>query len=175
LVSFESIKLGIKIFAIYAHRRRQKNFQRRATEKTRPKNSTIKSLSTLSVPCKKIQGGHALPPLPTPMIMNCTVCLKTIIKNVKNLRHLIKTIFNYIFSLKAVHSVRITISKPFGVFQLFAGPSWGIYAKIKHLYQNITLSRNPRQFHPCGILRKEFLNQIKIDTNIYSISIRNSY
>jgi len=35
-------------------------------EKTRPKNSTIKSLSTLSVSCMKIQGGHSLP-LPTPM------------------------------------------------------------------------------------------------------------
>jgi len=33
-----------------------------ATEK-RPKNSTIKPLSTLSAPCMKIQGGHSpLPP-----------------------------------------------------------------------------------------------------------------
>jgi len=28
----------------------------------RPKNSTIKPLSTISVPCMKIQGGHGLPP-----------------------------------------------------------------------------------------------------------------
>jgi len=41
--------------------RRQKNFQewKRATEKTRPKNSTIKPLSILSVSCMKIQGGTA--------------------------------------------------------------------------------------------------------------------
>jgi len=29
--------------------------------KTRSKNSTIKSLSTLSVPCMKIQGGYGSP------------------------------------------------------------------------------------------------------------------
>jgi len=39
-------------------------------EKIRPKNSTTKPLSTLSVSCMKIQRGHGppLPPiLPTPM------------------------------------------------------------------------------------------------------------
>jgi len=36
--------------------------------KTRPKNSTIKPSSTLSVSCMKIQGGHGpLPLLSTPM------------------------------------------------------------------------------------------------------------
>jgi len=38
--------------------------------KKRPKNSTIKLLSTISVACMKIQGGGArppCPPLPTPM------------------------------------------------------------------------------------------------------------
>jgi len=40
---------------------RQKNFQERgATKKTRPKNSTSKPPSTLSVPCMKIQGDHHL-------------------------------------------------------------------------------------------------------------------
>jgi len=46
-------------------RRRQKNFQdgeRGATE-NRPKNSTIKPLSTVSVQCMKIQGGDG-PPAP---------------------------------------------------------------------------------------------------------------
>jgi len=33
----------------------------RETEKTRPKNSTIKPRSALSVSCMKIQGGRSLP------------------------------------------------------------------------------------------------------------------
>jgi len=45
-----------------AQERRQKNFQvGGATEKTRPKNSTIKPLFTLSVPGMKIQGGPRPP------------------------------------------------------------------------------------------------------------------
>jgi len=47
--------------------RRQENVQG-ATEKARPKNSTIKPPFTLSVLCKKKQGAVApLPPLPTPI------------------------------------------------------------------------------------------------------------
>jgi len=39
-------------------------------KKTRPKNSTIKPPSTLSVSCMNIQGSHApsCPPLPTPVV-----------------------------------------------------------------------------------------------------------
>jgi len=44
-------------------------------EKTRPKNSTIKPFSTLSVLCMKIQGGHGHgPPLPTPIIVCQFAC-----------------------------------------------------------------------------------------------------
>jgi len=43
-----------------------KKFLGRTTEKTRPKNNTIKPPSTLLVSCMKIQGGHGSP-LPTPM------------------------------------------------------------------------------------------------------------
>jgi len=49
--------------------RQQKIFQGEGATKKRSKNSTIKPLSTIYVPCMKIQGVMAsLPPLPTPML-----------------------------------------------------------------------------------------------------------
>jgi len=44
-----------------------------STEKTRPRNSTIKPPSTLSVSCMKIQEGMAS--LPTPMVYQITQAL----------------------------------------------------------------------------------------------------
>jgi len=57
--------------------RRQKNFQKGPAEKTRLKNSTIKLLSTLSVPCMKIRKSREAtaplcPMLPTPVVAELT-------------------------------------------------------------------------------------------------------
>jgi len=62
--------------------RRQKTFcgregQRKKDQKIAKKtqkNSTIKLLFSISIPCMKIQGRGARPPLPTPMLLRTTQC-----------------------------------------------------------------------------------------------------
>jgi len=57
---------GSNIDYMFRQERWQKNFQVGVgCGKTRPKNSTIKPLSILSVSCMKIQGGSYGPPSPS--------------------------------------------------------------------------------------------------------------